>query len=212
VRRQIGAVPVQFEFPGVAVADDRYPSNTQRKYEECGSMVRKMSGVIIALLLVSIAAKESAAQAPFVSGSSELALMVGAGELSGASAAYGVRFERGVGSMGSGGVGLRLSADVYTWRFGIAHRFTIMPIGLSANYHFPTEGKFRPFLSAGGGYKSVTCGGPRGLWADCSEEDDEFYPIARAGARFYTSESTAIVADAGLGGALVSVGLGFRLR
>jgi hypothetical protein len=146
----------------------------------------------------------------------DLGLVTGTGGIGESSAAGGVRFEKGLralGALGGGTLGLQLGADVYFWHFGLGHNWTFVPVGASLNYHIPIQSpRLDPFVGVGAGYSFANCGGPQGVWADCSAYESEPYFIGRVGARYQLGNVTALYADAGAGASTFNLGFMLRLK
>jgi hypothetical protein len=138
---------------------------------------------------------------------------VGLGSISGASAAFGGRFETAIKALpdlGDGILGIQVGATYYSWSTP-GYSWSYIPIGATANYHFNLdEPKIDPFLGLGLGFQVISCDYSGSGVGACGSS--ALYFIGRAGIRYFMSDSLALYADAGAGGAAVNIGLMFGLR
>jgi hypothetical protein len=171
--------------------------------------------------MVSVAgASVSAAQSGVAVGYTDVGGVIGLGGIGGASIALGGRFEkviRPLPDMGDGLLGIQVSADWWTWNRNFAgpNRSSVsyIPIGVTANYHFKVENrKFDPFVGAGLGYQIVNASCVVNGIDYCGSYSSAVYFIAKAGIRYFTSESLALYADVGAGAATLNAGVMFRMQ
>jgi outer membrane protein W len=121
--------------------------------------------------------------------------------------------------IGNGIIGLGVGASYYSWSASGAAgsvswkaSTTYIPIGVTANYHFPLEDSpIDPFLGLGLGYSIVSYSCDyTGITAACGDASSSaLYVIGRAGVRYHM-EKFALYADAGAGDATLNVGVMFR--
>ncbi|HEX9565044.1 MAG TPA: hypothetical protein VF981_13765 [Gemmatimonadaceae bacterium] len=161
-------------------------------------------------------------------GYSDIGVVVGLGGIGGASIALGGRYEniiRHLPDLGDGLLGIQVGADWWNWSSeinqpGVTHSssVTIIPIGVTANYHLKMENrKVDPFLGAGLGYWLVSgsnCAVVLGVeyCGSGGSYGSGIRVITRAGIRYFYSSSTTLYADLGIGGATINVGLTLRLK
>jgi hypothetical protein len=151
-------------------------------------------------------------------GHTDVGFVIGLGGIGGADVALGGRFEKVIRSlpdMGDGLLGIQVSVDWWSWdrNFPGAGRASVsyLPIGVTASYHFRTDNrKIDPFVGAGLGYEIVSCEFDGIDY--CGSYSGDLYVIARAGIRYFTSESLALYADIGSGAATLNLGLMFRMK
>jgi hypothetical protein len=175
-------------------------------------MLRRTVGTSLLLVFVAALAQPVTAQGVVTPGFSDFSLLAGTGGIDDATLAVGAKYSKAMREMGSGVLGFQASVGFHTWQFGNGYEWQKIPLGLNATYHLQSSSKFAPFLGAGLGYEIANCKGSKLIWGDCSTEKSEIFPIGRVGTRYFATERTAIYADAGVGGALVNVGLAFRIR
>jgi outer membrane protein W len=189
---------------------------------------RHLSKMVVAIACLAMAAQTAIAQkggSPlFNVGYTDIGPTVGVGNLAGASASFGGRFEHAIKTLpdlGNGVLGIQVAAEYYSWssnfRSGTAvfsSSIKYIPIGVTANYHFKLEEpKFDPFVGLGLGYNLVSCSysGTFTGSGDCGYSSGIYF-IGRAGARYFFSPSMAAYGDVGAGGATLNLGLMFKLR
>jgi hypothetical protein len=180
--------------------------------QEEGCMVRNILGIVAVVVGLTVAAQP--AQAQFVLGYTDIGLTVGLGNVGDASLAPGIRFEKAIRDLpnyGNGVLGIMASAQYYSWSVP-GYDWSIIPLGVTANYHFQLENneKFDPFVGLGLGYEIVNCD-YEGFSGDLCD-DSALYFIGRVGARYFLNDKFAAYADAGAGGATVNVGVTLRLQ
>ncbi len=174
-------------------------------------MKSKLVGTFATLALLAVAAA-STAQAQISKGYSDVGFVLGFGNLNGANIAFGGRYEnifKKLPDLGNGLLGIEVSADVYSYsppRGNVRY----IPVGVTANYHFPIDpsNKLDLFLGAGLGFRSISCSN-FGV-NDCGYNSG-LYVIGRAGGRYFFSPRTSLYADLGAGAATINVGLTFKL-
>jgi hypothetical protein len=160
-------------------------------------------------------------------GYSDIGVVLGLGGIGEADIALGGRFERvfkALPDMGNGLLGLQVGVDWYHWSAGYSYpggagnaSATVIPIGVTANYHFKVvDKKFDPFVGAGLGYEIANasacvvylgtqyCGGS-------GSYDSGIYMIVKGGLRYFMSNATALYAELGLQGATLNVGFTWRM-
>jgi hypothetical protein len=178
-------------------------------------MMRKVFGALAAVAALSASSVEASAQNPFVAGYTDIGPTVGLGGIGDAGLSLGGRFERGIKplpSLGNGMLGIMVSVEYYSWDNAF-FKYTYMPIGVTANYHFNLEGnaKLDPFVGLGLGYEVISCD-YKGSGLDDLCDDSAIYFIGRAGARYFFSPRMAFYGDVGAGAATLNVGIMFKLR
>jgi hypothetical protein len=124
----------------------------------------------------------------------------------------GGRFERifkALPDMGDGLLGLQVGVDWYGWSDGYNYpggsansSVSIIPIGVTANYHFKMENKkIDPFVGAGLGYQIANadaCAVYQGVrYCGGASYNSEIYFIVKGGIRYFMNQSTALYADVG---------------
>jgi len=181
------------------------------------SLSSSVSKMLVAIAFVAGAAAQSAgAQAKpmqsFGVGYTDIGPTLGLGNLGGASASFGGRFEHAIKplpDMGNGMLGIQAGFEWYSWSAPF-YSWTYIPIGVTANYHFRLDDpKFDPFIGLGLGYQIITCDFKGTGVSGCS--NSAIYFIGRAGARYFFSPKMAAYADVGAGASTLSVGLMFKL-
>jgi hypothetical protein len=178
-----------------------------------GPFIPVMSFAVLAMTAAGAQAQaKPAAPQNFAVGYTDIGPTVGLGNLGGASASFGGRFERGIKAlpdMGNGILGIQAGFEYYSWS-GPGYSWKYIPVGVTANYHFKLEDqRFDPFVGLGLGYQVITCDAP-GLPGDyCS--NSAIYFIGRAGARYFFNPKMAFYGDVGAGAATLSLGLMFKL-
>ena len=188
------------------------------------SFSRKVARVTTALACVAVTAQVAAAQAKGAAGNfglgyTDVSAVIGLGNIGGASASFGGRFEHAIKAlpeMGNGILGIEASFDYYSWsaRFtGYGWSYKYIPVGVTANYHFKLdEPKIDPFVGLGLGYNIISCSVNSGTFnGDCGYSSG-IYVIARVGARYFFSPNMALYGDAGAGAATLNLGLTFKLH
>ena len=203
--------------------------------------MKSIPAAIAAIAIVAISHTEAGAQARTQArtparpqavsgvslGYSDLGAVIGLGGIGDADIALGGRFERvfkALPDMGGGLLGIQVGVDWYHWSTGYSYpggsgsaSATVIPIGVTANYHFKmTEKKFDPFIGAGLGYEVANsdacvvylgtryCGGS-------GSYDSGIYMIVKGGLRYFMNQSTALYAELGLQGATLNVGATWRM-
>jgi hypothetical protein len=161
----------------------------------------------------------TAATGGFTAGYTDIGPAIGLGNIGSAGASIGGRFEHAIKplpDLANGTLGIQASFDYYSYSaafFGYSWRYTYMPIGVTANYHFRLDDpKFDPFLGLGLGYDIVSCR-LTGLapLTDCGYTSGLYF-IGRVGGRYFFSPKMAVYADAGAGAATLNVGLMFKMK
>lgn len=165
-------------------------------------------------LLISTTA--SGAYAQLAKGYTDVSVVLGLGNTGDAGLAPGARFEKVVKDLpqlGSGTLGVMVSASYYSWGSRIQssdYRVSYLPIGVTGNYHFKiTNTKLDAFVGAGLGYQIISCD-YEGIGDICS--NSAAYAIARLGGRYRYKDNMAIYGDVGAGDAALNLGLSFKLR
>jgi hypothetical protein len=196
--------------------------------------MKSIPTAIAAVAIVAIshgAGAQARTQTRTVSGVSlgyqDIGGVIGIGGLGEADLAFGGRFERvfkSLPDLGDGLLGLQVGVDWYHWSAGYSYpggsgsaSATVIPIGVTANYHFKMQDKkFDPFFGAGLGYEIANadacvtylgteyCGGS-------GSYDSGIYFIARGGLRYFVNQSTALYAEIGAGAATLSLGATWRM-
>ena len=200
--------------------------------------MKRISTAIAAVAIVAISSIEAGAQArsqarpPVISGVrlgySDLAGVLGLGGIGGADIALGGRFERVfkvLPDMADGMLGFQVGVDWYSWSDSYSYpggsgraSATVVPIGVTANYHFKVEDRrFDPFFGAGLGYEianadaCVTYLGTQ-YCGDSGAYDSGIYVIAKAGVRYFLNPSNALYAEVGTGAATLHLGATLRMN
>jgi hypothetical protein len=191
------------------------------RIQSVGEKEISMRGLKRVFGMVALGSVVSATVAPAQSGVgvgyTDVGAVIGLGGIGGASISLGGRFEKVIKAlpdMGDGLLGIQVSADWWSWDYnyfgGNNANVSYIPIGVTANYHFRTENrKLDPCVGAGLGYEIVN--------ASCVVSGDycdssEIYVIAKAGLRYFTSESLALYGDVGAGAATLNLGVMFRMK
>lgn len=182
---------------------------------------RSAATIALAFACIAAAARPSGAQATkptqsFGMGYTDIGPTVGLGNLGGASASIGGRFEHAIKAlpdMGNGMLGIQAGFEYYSWSGGTglgSYSWKYIPIGVTANYHFKLDdAKIDPFVGLGLGYQIITCDAPGLPGGYCS--NSAVYFIGRAGARYFFNPKMAAYGDVGAGASTLSVGLMFKL-
>jgi hypothetical protein len=179
-------------------------------------MTRKFIATLAVAAAVVLAPRNASAQATdgFTLTYTDIGATIGLGGLSGASLAFGGRFEKAIKSvpdLGNGIIGIQAGADFYSWDNGF-YSWSWIPIGVTANYHFDLENnKIDPFLGAGLGYTIVSCDYSGVGIFDCGTYSSGIYFLGKAGIRYFLSR-LALYADVGAGAATLNVGAMFKIR
>ena len=172
----------------------------------------------VALALVGVAHTASAQAKPatgtgFGVGYTDIGPAIGLGNVGGASASFGGRFERAIKplpEMNNGILGIEASFDYYSWSTPF-YSWKYIPIGVTANYHFKLDDpKIDPFIGLGLGYRLITCDFSGSGVDACS--NSAIYAIGRAGARYFFSPKMAGYVDAGAGASTFNVGIMFKIN
>jgi hypothetical protein len=180
--------------------------------------LKRAFGVAVIASLVS--ATVGSAQGRVGVGYTDVGGVIGLGGIGDAGIALGGRFEkviRPLPDMGDGLLGIQVSADWWSWDYNYlgpnSASVSYIPIGVTANYHFKVENqKIDPFVGAGLGYQIVNASCVINGVDYCGSYSSEIYFIAKAGIRYFTSESLAFYADVGAGAATLNLGLMFRMK
>jgi hypothetical protein len=185
-----------------------------------GSITRKTSQLMTALVCVAVSAAVASAQAKstgggFVMGYTDIGPTVGLGGLNGgASASFGGRFEHAIKplpDLGNGMLGIQVAAEYYSFS-DVNFSAKFIPIGVTANYHFHLdEPKIDPFVGLGLGYDIESCSFPGSSSFGCGFNSGIYF-IGRAGVRYFFAPAMAAYADVGAGGATLNVGIMFKLH
>lgn len=185
------------------------------------TMVRRVSVAAVASIFLAAAGQAAGAQAAkptqsFGMGYTDIGPTVGLGNLGGASASIGGRFEHAIKALpdlGNGMLGIQAGVEYYSWSGGTglgSYSWKYIPIGVTANYHFKLdEPKIDPFVGLGLGYQIITCDAPGLPGGYCS--NSAVYFIGRAGARYFFNPKMAAYGDVGAGASTLSLGLMFKL-
>jgi hypothetical protein len=179
--------------------------------------LKRVFGMVVLASVVS--ASIAPAQSGVGVGYTDVGPVIGLGGIGGASISLGGRFEkviRALPDMGDGLLGIQVSADWWSWDYnyfgGNNANVSYIPIGVTANYHFRTENrKLDPFVGAGLGYQIVSASCVINGIDYCGSYSSEIYFIAKAGLRYFTSESLAFYGDVGAGAATLNLGVMFRM-
>lgn len=161
-----------------------------------------------------VVAAPSAAGAQVGLGYSDVAVVIGLGNIGDASASFGGRFEhvfKRLPDLGNGLLGFEASADVYTSKLSQNRSIRYIPVGATLNYHFRLDpsNKLDLFLGGGLGFNSVSCSNFGNF--DCGSTS-ALYVIGRAGGRYFLKPNLAFYGDLGAGAATVNLGLAFKLK
>ena len=174
-------------------------------------MSRVLRIATIAAALASFA-RPAAAQEGFRLGYTDVGATIGIGGIGAASVAIGGRFEhalRSVPDLGDGLIGIQVGVDYYSWSEP-GFRWSYIPVGATANYHFKLENKkIDPFLGLGLGYSIVSCSYD-GTGDLCT--NSALYFIGRAGGRYFFNDRMALYGDLGAGAATLNVGVTMRVK
>jgi hypothetical protein len=174
-------------------------------------MLRKGLAGLALVASVSVLAKPAEAQ--LAKGYLDVGPTLGFGSIGDAGLAFGGRLEKVIKelpSLNNGTLGIQAGFTYYSWDFGSGDNYSVIPIGVTANYHFKlSDPKLDVFLGLGLGYEIVSC--PEVFGFDVCD-DSSIYFIGRAGGRYFFKEKMALYADVGAGGAALNVGLMFKLK
>jgi len=175
-------------------------------------MMRSLVGFVLLVTGACLSVQPAAAQG-FQVGYTDIGPTIGIGGIGSASVSFGGRFERGIKdlpSLGDGVLGIMVGVDYYSWSAS-QYKWSYIPIGATANYHFNIENeKIDPFLGLGLGYSIISCDWP-GIGANlCS--NSALYFIGRAGGRYFINPRLALYGDVGAGAATLNVGVTFKLQ
>ncbi len=176
--------------------------------------MKKSLGVVVGCAAL-LAASAPQASAQVAKGYSDVAVVLGFGNLAGANIAFGGRYEnvfKKLPDLGNGLLGIEASADVYNWNTSYA-TYRYIPIGATLNYHFPIDPKNKVdlFLGAGLGVRLITCS-LRDGGSFCNGYSTGLYVIGRAGGRYFFNPRISAYADLGAGAATINAGLAFKLK
>ena len=178
-------------------------------------MRRTLVGAVAAVVLLAAPAQQARAQVTL--GYTDVGGVIGLGNIGNANIAFGGRFEhvfKKLPNLGTGLLGIEISADVYSYDFGQYGSLRYIPFGGTANYHFKLDPKNKVdlFLGAGLGFLTATCSYNGPGTSSCNGYGSNLYFIGRAGGRYFLTPSLAAYADLGAGAATISVGLMFKLK
>ena len=180
-------------------------------------MTNRIRSFLVAAAVVALPSMASAQDRTLNVGYTDIGAVIGLGNIGDAGISIGGRFERIIRelpSLGTGTLGIQVSADMYSYDAGFGGSFRYIPIGATANYHFNLENKkIVPFVGLGLGYSILSC----------SYDDDNIfgvdlcpnsglYFIGKAGARYFLNDNLALYGDVGAGAATLNVGVTFKLR
>jgi hypothetical protein len=213
-------------------------ANGFRSAEELPMRMKSIPAAIAAVAIMAISHAEAGAQARTQAraprtvsgvslGYSDIGGVLGLGGTGGADIAIGARFERifkSLPDLGDGLLGIQVGVDWWSWSARYSYpggagsaSTTVIPIGVTANYHFKVlDKRFDPFLGAGLGYEIANsdacvvylgteyCGGG-GTYSS------GIYVIAKGGLRYFMSPATALYVELGAGAATLNVGATFRM-
>jgi hypothetical protein len=172
----------------------------------------RIATIVAALAALPSFTRPAAAQEGFRLGYTDVGATIGIGGIGAASVAIGGRFEhalRSVPDLGDGLIGIQVGVDYYSWSEP-GFRWSYIPVGATANYHFKLENaKLDPFVGLGLGYSIVSCSydGTGDLCANSA-----LYFIGRAGGRYFFNDRMALYGDIGAGAATLNVGVTMRVK
>lgn len=182
------------------------------------SLIRACSVVALASV-VGVSAAD--AQGGVGIGYTDLGAVIGLGGQTGASGvAFGGRFEKVIKplpDLGDGTLGIQLGVDWWSWDWGYiggTSSVTVIPIGVTANYHFKMENKkIDPFLGAGLGYEiwNASCV-YQGVDYCANTYSSGIYFITKAGIRYFVNDGMAVYGDVGVGASSFNVGLTWKMK
>jgi hypothetical protein len=199
--------------------------------------MKRIPTAIAAVAIMAISHNEAGAQARTPArartisgvnvGYSDLGFVLGLGGTGGADIAIGGRFEKvfkPLPDLGNGMLGVQVGMDWWSWSDSYNYpggsgraSATIIPIGVTANYHFNVEDKrFDPLFGLGLGYEIANadaCVVYLGTqYCNTSVTyDSGIYLIAKAGLRYFLSPGAALYAELGTGAADLSIGATIRM-
>ena len=174
--------------------------------------MRRLGLVVAAMIAWAPPPGLSGQDAPapgFVVGHTDVGPTIGLGGIGEAALAFGLRVERGfrdVPDLGDGVIGIQAGLDYYSYTVtpGGDNKWTYIPIGATANYHFNVENdRIDPFFGLGLGYSILSCDYPGSGSYRCG--NSAVYLIGRAGIRYFI-ERMALYADVGAGAATIHAG------
>lgn len=175
------------------------------------SHMRKLFALSAIAAAMTVGASTVQAQLP--KGYTDIGIVAGLGNTGEAGIAPGARFERiikDLPNMGGGTLGIGAGVNYYSWSVPY-FKWSYLPIGVTANYHFKLENKkWDAFLGAGLGYQIISCD-YTGIGVDVCSNSTTYF-IVRAGGRYFVNSGMAVYADAGAGDAALNVGLTFKLK
>lgn len=184
-------------------------------------MLRKFPiAVLVCVAIAGSSQTVAAQQQAFTANTLYVGPTIGLGGIGSASLSIGGRVEKGLGlKLGKdipGALGVLVSLDYYSWSAsgaGWEQTVRYVPIGVTANYHFPLANKkLDPFVGAGLGYYGISnsCNFPGGTYDCGGSYGSSLYFIGRAGGQYYVTSSMGVYADIGAGAALINAGLMFH--
>jgi hypothetical protein len=146
--------------------------------------------------------------------------VIGLGGISGAGAGFGGRFEKAfkdLPNLHNGVLGIGGGVDWFHWSnegVGFGSSVTVLPISVTANYHFRLENKkIDPFVGAGLGYEYVSVNCTAGGFNYCAGvSGSTVYFVGHGGIRYFWKPNMAAYADVGAGYGALHVGLMFKLK
>ena len=192
------------------------------------SIKRAVSLVALASVVGTVTAE---AQEGIGIGYSDVGAVLGLGGIGRAGVALGARYEnivKHLPDLGNGLLGVQVSADWWSWNDSYSSGNstssfgqTVIPIGVTANYHFKLEdSKFDPFVGAGLAYWLVSSSGEsctiilgvEYCYGSGYSSGSGIHVVTKAGIRYFYSPATTFYADLGIGAAAINVGVTLRLK
>ncbi len=186
--------------------------------------MKRTIGIALLVLGLGTASTVSAQDEGFTIDYMDVGPVIGFGNLAGAGASFGGRFEKAIVDLpqANGVLGLQVGVDYYSYDedipfFDDDFGFTVIPITVFVNYHFKiaSQPKLDIFAGAGFGYQRITF--------DCNPNDfrgfapcDDFdtggvFGVGHGGIRYFWRPKMALYAEVGGGGAAAAhVGLMFK--
>lgn len=180
-----------------------------------------VQGVKVAAVASLVMAGAAGAQSGVSVGYTDIGAVIGLGGQSGSSGvAIGGRFEKVIKplpDMGDGMLGIQVGVDWWSWDWGYiggTSSVTVIPIGVTANYHFKMENKkVDPFIGAGLGYEiwNASCV-YQGVDYCANTYSSGIYFITKAGIRYFLNDGMAVYGDVGVGASNLNVGLMWKMK
>jgi len=176
-------------------------------------MIRKLSTVALAAMMVAFFASKASAQ--FENQKNYAGAHVGLSGV-GSTLTLGLDYERGItnpGEVGPGIIGLGGLFDYYHWsenQSGFGGSWTYIDLGVSGMYHFVLDNrKWDPFLGLVLGYEIATWSwsGVSGL---SSPTAGGFTLGGSAGVRYFLNDNWALQARVGFGFYIFAVGVDYK--